>query len=422
MYLQRLMERNPRLMEAAVTLHQSGRIPPNTWLIDLDTVAENARALAAEAGRLGLTTYLMSKQYGRNPYVSAVALASGLHKIVAVDATCALMAHRYGLPVGHMGHLNQIPHSQMPFLVAMRPEVITVYNLDHARWIDRAAAEMGFVQELLIRVFAPGDIFFDGQEGGFRESDVPAVVEALSHLHHVRLVGVTAFPCVRYNHRADEQSSVTPNMHTIVRAAETLRGLGVEVKQINAPGNTSTMTMPLVAPLGATHVEPGHALTGTTPNHAFYGAALPERPAYVYVTEISHHVGERAYAYGGGLFHDGYQAGDTVGAYVGSSWDEARNNGVEYLHDIQQIIDYHVVLEPGNRCHVGDTALLFYRTQMQMTRSYIALVSGLSGRRDVQLHYLFDHASTALDDHFNPVSVASVRQDIDALLQAYARE
>ncbi len=420
MYLQRLIERNPRLMEAAVTLHQAGRVPANTWLIDLDTIAENASALAAEARRLGLTTYLMSKQYGRNPYVSALALANGLHKIVAVDATCALMAHRYGLPVGHMGHLNQIPRSMVPLLVAMRPEVITIYNIDHARWIDRAAADLGIVHELLMRVYAPNDIFFDGQEGGFGENDVPAVVDALSHLRSVRLVGVTAFPCVRYNHRADEVSEATPNLRTIARAAATLRQLEVEVKQINAPGNTSTMTMHLAASLGATHVEPGHALTGTTPNHAFFGDALPERPAYVYVTEISHHVGDRAYAYGGGLFHDGYQAGSTIGAYIGSTWEEARENGVEYLHDIQQIIDYHVVLRPGSRCKVGDTALLFYRTQMQMTRSSIALVSGLSGQSDVKLHYLFDHASTALDEQFRPVDPVRVRQDIDTLIEERA--
>jgi predicted amino acid racemase len=418
MYLQRLIERNPRLMEIAIKLHQEGGIPPNTWLIDLDTIAENARALSAEARRLGLTNYLMSKQYARNPYVSALALANGLHKIVAVDATCALMAHRYGLPIGHMGHLNQIPRHMIPYLVAMRPEVITVYNIEHARWIDSAAGDLGIVQELLIRVIAPGDIFFDGQEGGFNESDVPAVVEALSHLQHVRLVGVTSFPCVSYNHRADEKSEATPNMHTIKRAAATLRSLGVEVKQINAPGNTSTMTMPLAANLGATHVEPGHALTGTTPNHAFFGIALPERPAYVYVTEISHHVGDRAYAYGGGLFHDGYQAGDQVGALVGSTWEEAAANGVEYLHDIKQIIDYHVVLYPGNRCKVGETVLMCYRTQMQMTRSYIGLVSGLSGKSEVKLHHLFDHASTALDEHFNPLDPTKVRQDIDILVRS----
>lgn len=418
MYLQRLIERNPRLLEAAITLHQSGRIPPNTWIIDLDTIVDNARVLAAEARRLGLTTYLMSKQYARNPYVSALALANGLDKIVAVDVACSLMARRYGLPVGHMGHLNQIPHHMVPAMVAMHPDVITVYNVEHARWIDSAAFDLGVIQELLIRVHAPGDIFFDGQEGGFSEDEVPGVVEEIGRLQHVRLVGVTSFPCVRYNHRPEETADVAPNMYTIQRAAGTLRELGIEVKQINAPGNTSAVIMPLLARHGATHVEPGHGLLGTTPNHAFNGT-LPERPAYAYVTEISHHVGDRAYAYGGGLFHDGYITGSAIGALVGSAWSEARDNGVEYLQDIKQIIDYHVELQPGNRCKVGDTALLGYRTQMQMTHSYIAPVSGVSGKRELTVHYLFDHASTALDEHYDPVDPARVREHIDSVVTMY---
>jgi predicted amino acid racemase len=233
---------------------------------------------------------------------------------------------------------------------------------------------------------------------------VPAVVDAISRLRHVRIVGVTSFPCVRYKHRPDEKPDVAPNLHTILRTAITLRELGIAVKQINAPGNTSAMIMPLLAQFGATHVEPSHGLLGTTPNHAFNGT-LPERPAY---------------AYGGGLFHDDYITGSAVGALVGSNWDEARNNGVEYLQDVQQIIDYHVELRPGNRCKIGDTALLGYRTQMQMTRSYIAPVSGVSGNQEVKLHYLFDHANTALDEHFDPVDPAKVRSHIDQVVAMYA--
>jgi hypothetical protein len=56
---------------------------------------------------------------------------------------------------------------------------------------------------------------------------------------------------------------------------------------------------------------------------------------------------------------------------------------------------------------------------MQMTRSYIAPVSGLSGKREVRLHYLFDHASTALDEHFDPIDPAKVRQHIDELVALY---
>jgi predicted amino acid racemase len=415
MFMQRLIDRNPELLQAALELHQSGQLPPNSFVIDLDTIAQNARVLRDTARELGLITYVMSKQYARNPYVSAVAFANGLNKLVAVDASGALLARRYGLPIGHLGHLNQIPRHFIPAMVAVRPDVITVYNLEHAEWIDAAAAELGVVQDLLIRVNAPGDIFFDGQEGGFAEAEVPPVVEAIGRLRNVLLVGVTAFPCIRYNPGVGEVADPTPNLFTILRAAETLRGMGVEVTQINAPGNTSSATMRILAQHGATHVEPGHGLLGTTPNHA-YRDDLPERPAYVYVSEISHHVGGRAYAYGGGLFHDMHIPG-SPGALVGSSWAEARGNGVEYRHEIKQVIDYHVVLEPGARCRPGDTALLGFRTQMQMNRSYIAVISGLS-KGQPKLHYLFDQANTALDRHYDPVDPAEVRRDLDALLAA----
>jgi len=415
MYLQRLIERNPRLLAAAVDLHQTGRIPPNTWVIDLDTIAENARSLSAEARRLGLATYVMSKQYGRNPYVSALALANGLDKMVSVDVQCSLLLRRYGIPVGHMGHLEQLPRHSVPDMVAMRPDVITVYNIEHARWIDEAAGALGIVQDLLVRVGAPGDIFFDGQEGGIAECDLPTLVGEVGRLRNVRLVGVTSFPCIRYNHRPDEPAEVTPNLRTIVRAAATLRDMGIAVTQINAPGNTSTMMLPLLAQHGVTHVEPGHGLLGTTPNHAFLGS-LPERPAYAYVSEISHHVGDRAYAYGGGLFHDGYRSDMPMQALVGSTWDEAGDNAVAYRHEVKQIIDYHVVLQPADRCRVGATALLGFRTQMQMTRSYIAPVSGLSGGHEVTLHHLFDHANTALDERYDPIAPVQVRRDIDALI------
>ena len=419
MFLKRLAERNPRLMEAAVELHQTGRIPASTWVIDVDAIAANARVLAAEARRHGLTTYVMSKQYARNPYVTLVAIANGLHKTVAVDMPGALQMRRYGIPVGHIGHLNQVPRHQVKDAVGMRPDVITVYNVEHARWIDAEAAAQKVTQDLLIRVYSPDDLFFGGQEGGIPEADVSTTAKAIRELRHVRLVGVTAFPCVRYNARPDEpEAELTPNFHTIMRAAEVLRKLGFEVTQVNAPGNTSALTMATLAAKGATHVEPGHGLLGTTPNHSFRGD-LPEVPTYTFVSEISHHFGGHAYAYGGGLFQDIFQPGYHAQAFVGSRWGEARDNPVDFHYEIEQIIDYHAVLEQGDRCKVGDTALFGFRTQMQMTRSYVAPVHGISSGRP-QLDYLFDHANTALDAEFNPVPPAEVRRRIDALVESTA--
>lgn len=49
---------------------------------------------------------------------------------------------------------------------------------------------------------------------------------------------------------------------------------------------------------GATQVEPGHGLTGTTPLHAV--ADLAEEPAIAYVSEVSHLWNGKAYVFGGG--------------------------------------------------------------------------------------------------------------------------
>ena len=115
----------------------------------------------------------------------------------------------------------------------------------------------------------------------------------------MELVGVTTFPCVAWD---EERGDVvaTPNLETIVAARDTLRAAGFAVPVLNAPGVTCVATLDLVAAAGATHVEPGSALIGETPWHAANDAN--ERPAMVYVTEVTHELDGRAYTLGGGFY------------------------------------------------------------------------------------------------------------------------
>ena len=131
--LRRVADRNPQLIEAAFKLHRERIAPPNSWIIDLDAIAANADALGVKARELGLTTYVMTKQYNRNPVVTQVALRRGLHKAVAVDTHCARVMHRYGVPIGHVGHLNQVPTRELDAVIAMRPEVLI--EVDAVLWV-----------------------------------------------------------------------------------------------------------------------------------------------------------------------------------------------------------------------------------------------------------------------------------------------
>jgi len=72
MLINRVLQRNPQLIEAAIDLHQRGVIPAATYLVDLDTIAANARLMADESKRYNLRSYLMTKQNGRNPYITRV--------------------------------------------------------------------------------------------------------------------------------------------------------------------------------------------------------------------------------------------------------------------------------------------------------------------------------------------------------------
>lgn len=418
MYLTRLIENNPRFLETVIDYHQRGLIPANSWVVDLDTIVDNADKLAAVARGLGLTTYLMSKQHNRNPYINKLALSRGLNKLVAVDIQGVIAARRYKLPLGHAGHLNQIPRRDIPLLLSLNPDIITIYNREHGFWINQAAEREGRIQNLMLRVYEPGDLCFAGQEGGFRLRELPGLVEALKPLKHIRISGVTAFPCLSYNETPEEPVITTPNTDTLQQGAQILRDMGLTITQLNMPGNTACRTMPLLKDRGATHVEPGNSLLGTTPDNAFR-SDTPEKTAFAYLSEISHTYGGKAYAYGGGAYHTNYSK--SISALVGTSFPEARRNRISYDHSIVQDIDYHMTLQPqkDRPCRVGDSVVLAYRTQMHMTRSYVVLLSGISGRKKRERHYIFDNANNAFDGDYNPVYPEEVLKDIEKLIESY---
>src|SRR5262249_23570263 len=137
--------------------------------------------------------------------------------------------------------------------------------------------------------------------GGFPADEVLEVADYVDQLNGARFAGVTSYPVMRFSER-DAAVTPTHNLATLQRAATRLRNAG-RTPEVNAPGTNSTVTLARLAEAGATQVEPGHALTGTTPLHAIRDD-LPEVPAAAYVTEVSHLHGDRAYCFGGGFYLD----------------------------------------------------------------------------------------------------------------------
>ncbi|WAH36159.1 alanine racemase [Alicyclobacillus dauci] len=358
MFLHSLMECNPSIVETTLALYREGRIPPNSYILDIDQISQNAAALSDAANQSGISLYFMTKQIGRNPVASKAIVESGIRKAVAVDPVEALLLAEQGVELGHVGHLVQVPRYYLEKIIPYRPEVVTVFNVESATNVSEVAKKHGLEQKLLLRVVRPGDYLYDGQRGGVQFEDLPEVVAQIQRLPNVTIAGVTSFPSVIVQ---DGVAQPTHNFETLRLAAKALSDLGVNVEQINAPSATSVDTIPMLARLGATHGEPGHALTGTTPLHTVKGHA--EVPSYLYVTEVSHVFEGESYVFGGGY----YPRGKAQNALVCPS--RGTPQVVKAIMPSAESIDYYLKVE--GEFPVGTPVVLAFRTQIFVTRANV---------------------------------------------------
>lgn len=385
MFLKSLIARNPRFLEAAVSLHQSGEIPANSYVIDLDALVANTRHLSAAAKAKGLTVYAMTKQLGRAPGALDAITEGGADGYVAVDMDCARPISANGHRLGHLGHLVQVPKHEAGEAARMRPEYWTVFSLNKAREAAEAAREAGIEQKILVRVFDEGDEFYTGHEGGVALSDLPRAIEFIESLDGASFAGLTTFPALLF----DPESSwarITPNMSTVAKAAQMAASLLPDLDlQINAPGTTSTAVLDLLAEAGATQVEPGHGLTGTTPLHALND--LPESPAVLYLSEVAHiHLGTPL-CFGGGLYIDPVLGEYQASALVARDPSDLDLPPVPADIPSPAAIDYYAHLHPpeGRVVEEGASVLFGFRMQAFVTRARIVGISGVqSGSLSVE--------------------------------------
>lgn len=379
MFVRHLLKTNPQLVELALTWEREGIILPDTYLIDLDAVCSNACLMLDSAKRSKITLYFMLKQLGRNPLVARKLFELGFPGAVCVDFHDAQVMIEAGVHIGNVGHLVQVPRNAIARVVAARPDVITIYSVAKAHEIGDEALRQGFVQPIMLRVIGPNDVLYSGQYGGFVLDELENTVHELEGIPGVRIAGVCSFPCVLYFEDAKDFVA-THNASTVIRAADLLESMGYKDLQLNMPSASCTRTIPLVASLGGTHMEPGHGLTGTTPYHAVHDDA-EESVAYVYVSEVSHCYGGKAFCYAGGHYRRGHMSNAIVG------WNLKDAHLMQVTPPTAESIDYY--FELAERCDVGTPVVMCYRTQMFTTRSEVAVVSGLSAGKP-QLEGIFD--------------------------------
>ena len=392
MFLRFLQKHNPGLIDYGIYLLEHGLAEPDTYIVDLDAIEENAGRLNDLAHRNRVVLYFMAKQLGRNPEIARRVLSVSLNEIpdasgggknygftglVTVDFREARILCSAGLPVKHLGHLCQIPRCFTDEALDMNPEVITLFSAEKARELSEAACRRRKVQDVLLRIYDSGDIFYPGQEGGFPLVTLPETLGTLEKYKNIRITGVTSFPCFLF--REEEGRSLpAPNACTLVRAATLLEERGIRVTQINMPSCNSLSTLPLAAGLGATHLEPGHSLTGTNPDNLY--ESEPLKPALLYMTEISHQYEGSSFCYGGGY----YRRSNMCSALVKTSGGLTETGTIA---PDPLAIDYHLRL--SGLFPPGSPVCMSFRTQVFVTRSRVALVEGLSSSAPA-LHSVWD--------------------------------
>ncbi|AYE39256.1 YhfX family PLP-dependent enzyme [Companilactobacillus zhachilii] len=365
MFLKQLKKQNPELIDFAFKLHETGQILPDTYIIDLDMLHENTVKMVAEAKKYNIELLYMTKQLGRNPIVAREIQSAGIENAVVVDFREAEIFMENNLKLGNVGHLVQTPKSLLEKIISYGTKYFTMYSLENAIDLNEAAKSVGKIQKVILKIQDTKDDIYPGQVGGFTLNELTDQLDSLKKLSNIKIVGLTTFPAILFDEKTCDYHS-TSNMDTVKKAEKLFSNHKIDCSVVSLPSATATKSIKLIKELGGTEGEPGHSLTGTTPMHAIKD--LPEKPAYCYVSEISHSYGKHSFIYGGGYYRRGHLKNAIIK-------DGTKIDSAEVLPLDNSSIDYY--LELNKKFKSGLPVIMSTRTQMFVTRSTVALVRGL---------------------------------------------
>ena len=365
MFLSSLEKYNPQLIEYAVKLHQNGEILPDTYVIDLEAIKSNTKKMVTIAKKYQVELLYMTKQFGRNPIVAQAIEKAGIKSAVVVDYREAEMFMYYGLHIGNVGNLVQMPRHLVKSILAYGTKYVTVYSMSNLKYINQIARQLGIKQKVIFKVIGEQDELYPGQVGGLTLTEFATNFAKIISLSNIELVGITCFPALLFNDRS-KKIEPTANLKTVEAVKAIFKEHDYPLNVISLPSATCSASIPLIKKLGGNEGEPGHGLSGTTPLHA--ESKQPEQPAYCYVSEISHNFRKHGYFYGGGYYRRGHLNNALV-------FNGKQQYKCKVLPFDDKSIDYYLELDTAYP--EGSTVITDFRTQIFVTRSAVAVVDGL---------------------------------------------
>lgn len=378
MFLKKTIEHNQSLVDISNELMISKRIRPDTYVVDIDSLIENAKKMLTEAKEYKVKLYFMLKQLGRNPYIAKKLVSLGYEGAVVVDYKEAEIMMEHNIPISHAGHLVQIPRYLMDRLVSYGVGNITVFSVENARMINDSAKKSNRIQNIFIKVVDEGDSIYSGQMSGIELEELLDFSKEISKFSNIRINGLTVFPAVLFDETTLEFEK-THNLDTLKKAKRILEENGIVIEELNMPSATCIASIKKIAEYGGTSGEPGHGFSGTTPGHSLLD--FVEKPCVTYVSEISHHFKGQSYFYGGGYYRRGHFENALVMEESGKS------QIVSVIPPDLDSIDYYFSV--NKKVPIGVPVVGAFRFQVFVTRSDIAIVKGIHGK-NVKIIGIYD--------------------------------
>lgn len=362
MFLKKLEERNKNLINATIEMHQNGEIMPDSYIIDLNTLLDNAKKMLYVAKEKNVKLLFMLKQLGRNPYIAKKLVELGYEGAVVVDFNEAKVMMDNNIPIGNVGNLVQVPNAMLEKIIDYGVGVITIFSMEKLERINYYANKLNKKQNVIIKVYSDDDLFYSGQESGININELSDFVKKAKSLNNINIIGITSFPTFLFNkstYKIEKQN----NYFTVYSAKKILEENNIEVSHVNLPSVTCINN--IIENFDGENIygEPGHGLSGTTPAHVYND--LEEIPCVLYLSEVSHNFKNNAFVYGGGYYRRSHVENAIVSDGKRISYDKV-------LEMDPESIDYYFKL--SQKHNVGETVIMSFRFQIFVTRSRVVLL------------------------------------------------
>ncbi len=361
MFLDKTIKTRPELIKQVLDLYDEGKVLPDSYILDVDKIVSNAKLMKHEADKYGIELFFMLKQIGRNPIIARKLMDVGYAGAVVVDYKEALVMIENDIKIGNVGHLVQVPIHVLEKIILAKPEYITVFSFDIMNQVEDICKKHDLVQKVYLKVIdLELDNIYEGQFGGFEFNHLDDLIPEFKKYKNIDIAGLTSFPCILQDENGN--FGKTNNSDTLAKTKQKLEENGFEIRLMNLPSATSSYSMKLLSEIGATHGEPGHGLTGTTPYHNQID--FGEEVAMLYVSEISHSLNGVSYCYGGGHYRRSHMSNCLID-----------NKVFKVTPPSLEAIDYYFEIE-GTHPY-GKPVLMNFRTQIFVTRSDVVLLEGV---------------------------------------------